>query len=168
MIMKDKIIGAIAVIALVMATIGLVGGNQSASFGGITNYDALSLTEGLLVNGSSTLTTQLKVGASGTTHTKFLSGTCNVYTSDLPFIATSTSAFACLSATGVASGDKVFVALPNINADTSQGLAGGFSVVATYATTANAFGFDLHNNFGASTSSFPLATTSVQYWIIDN
>lgn len=168
MITENKIIGAIAVLALVLSVVGLVGGNQSASFGGITNYDALSLTEGLLVNGSTTLTTQLKVGASGTTNTKFLTGTCNVYTSNLPFLATSTSAFACLSATGVASGDKVFVALPNVNADVNQGLAGGFTVVGTYATTADAFGFDLFNNFGAATSSFPLATTSVQYWIIDS
>lgn len=52
--MKDYIIGGIAVIALVLSFVGLVGGdNQSApsTFGGTTNYDALSLSGALTVLG---------------------------------------------------------------------------------------------------------------------
>lgn len=52
--MKDYIIGGIAVIALVLSFVGLVGGdNQSApkKLAGTTNYDALSLSGALTALG---------------------------------------------------------------------------------------------------------------------
>lgn len=49
---------------LVVIAVALVGGNQSARFGGITNYDALELSQGLLVSGSTTQVSTLLVTGS--------------------------------------------------------------------------------------------------------
>lgn len=47
--MKQNIFGGIAVIALVLSIVGLVGGNQPVSkLGGTTNYDAITLDNGNL------------------------------------------------------------------------------------------------------------------------
>lgn len=79
--MINKIIGGIAVIALILSIVGLVGNKQpvQSSFGGTTNYDALTLDNGdlTITNGnfinstagktmtlttSNTATSTLKVG----------------------------------------------------------------------------------------------------------
>lgn len=49
----NKIIGVVAGLALLLSIIGLVGGNQSVQTGGTTNYDDLSLSGDLTVNGGS-------------------------------------------------------------------------------------------------------------------
>jgi hypothetical protein len=50
MFTKQNIIGAIAVLALIVAGIGLVGGN-SAKLGGTTNFDTLDVSDGYKVDG---------------------------------------------------------------------------------------------------------------------
>lgn len=107
----------------------------------------------------------LKLGDSGTKHTKFLSGTCDAATTELPLEATSTDSFTC-SATGVRSGDKVFVSLPY---STGYDVVGGLVHNGDATVTAsNVISFHILNQSGTATSSFALATTSVQWWAIDN
>lgn len=48
------VIGVVAILALVISIGNSVGGNQSVSLGGITNYDSLTLGEDLIVGGTST------------------------------------------------------------------------------------------------------------------
>lgn len=146
--MTNKIIGAIAALALVLSVIGLVGGNQSASFGGST--DELWQAKG-----------GIKVGTSGTSVNQELVGTCNAATTELPLEATSTDSFTC-SVSGAASGDTVQVFLPS----DSGTFLGGFAVTYAVAST-NTITFGIANLTGSATSSFSLATTSVQYRVTD-
>lgn len=59
MLKKDYIIGAVAILAIVLAVVALVGGKQSVSLpsvGGTTNYDSLTLGENLIVGGTMSIT----------------------------------------------------------------------------------------------------------------
>lgn len=117
------------------------------------------------------LTGLLQLGTNGTAHSKFISGTCNAaQVSAGSHAATSSKEFTC-SVTGVASGDKVFVSLPpgaGAYAAGGGSTSGGFLVNGSYATAANVIGFSILNNNGVATTSYAQATTSVQYWVIDN
>lgn len=103
----------------------------------------------------------ITIGASGTALTQVLKGTCNAATTALPLAATTTITFTC-SATGVASGDNVSIVLPHLTG--VRGPAGfGSLVVSGVVASTNTISFGITNLTGVSTSSFPLATTSVQY-----
>lgn len=117
------------------------------------------------------LTGLLQLGTNGTAHSKFISGTCNATQSTVGSHAATSSKELFCAVTGVTSGDKVFVSLPpGAGAYSSAGgsLLGGFTVNAAYATTTGVIGFSVLNSVGAATSSYAQATTSVQYWVIDN
>jgi hypothetical protein len=94
---------------------------------------------------------------------EILTGTCNLTgtVAGVQLLATSTGQFFC-TVTGVAANDKVFVSLTNGHAS----VWGGFVVVDAFATTTNRIGVTLLNDTGVATSSYILATTSVQYWIV--
>lgn len=101
-----------------------------------------------------------KVDQSPTNVALFRTGTCNAAMATT--LAATSSAAATCTVTGVASGDIVSVALPQAGA--SAAAFGGFLVSGTKATT-DTITFSIFNGTGAATSSFPLATTSVQYQV---
>ena len=134
---------------------------KAASFG-----STLNVTGATSFAGAMTLTSTFKVGTNGSTITELKSTTCNIATYELPLDATSTDAFYC-AITGLASGDQVFVTLPSDNASAT----GGFQVsYAKASTTPDGAGVEIGimNSSGAATSTFPLATTSVQVLYVDN
>lgn len=88
-------------------------------------------------------------------------GTCNL-SSTASFGATSTLSHTC-TATGVASGDRVFVTLPSA---ASAGTFGGFAVSGATAGSGS-ITVVLQNLTGAATSSYAQATTSVMYWAVN-
>lgn len=95
-------------------------------------------------------------------------GTCNARTSSVSFAASTTQQFIC-PAVGVRSGDKVFATLPIGAGANSRGAGstfGGFGLVSAYATTTDVVGFTIANNTGAATSSYPQATSSINFLVI--
>lgn len=87
-------------------------------------------------------------------------GTCNAAMA-ASLAATSSGAATC-TVTGALTGDIVNVQLPQAGAIASG--YGGFIVSGTKATT-DTITFNVFNQTGAATGSFPLATTSVQYQV---
>lgn len=87
-------------------------------------------------------------------------GTCNAAMTTT--LAATSSAAATCTVTGALAGDNVSVALPQAGSVAS--VWGGFIVSGTKATT-DSITFNIFNGTGAATSSFALATTSVQYWV---
>lgn len=77
-----------------------------------------------------------------------------------PFLATSTSLFYC-SDPYVTAGDAIDVRLPAPASVNGSFIATG----SIFSTTTGKFAFAVMNFTGASTSSFPLATTSISYSI---
>jgi len=102
------------------------------------------------------------VGENGTAINEMRSTTCNLATTQLPLEATSTDDFTC-SISGVDSGDQVFVSLPSNNG----AVFGGFLVDSAVAGPGT-ITVGVTNLTGASTSTFPAATTSVQVLYFDN
>ena len=143
---------------------------QVASVGAPTNADALE-AESLAIGNNCD---NAELTCAGTTVTKMLTGTCNATGASAGIAATSTSIYFC-SVTGVTSGDKVFVSLPEgANVDASkaggeEGFAEGglLSIGAAFATTTNIIGFEIIN-LGPATTTFRNATTSIQYWVLDS
>ena len=111
---------------------------------------------------------KLTLGVNGTAVTQAQYGTCNLSTGTASFSATTTVQFYC-AVTGVAANDLVIADLPVGAGKNDNGAGspqGGFSVVAAYATTSNMIGVTLLNLTGAATTSYPQATTSVEYRIV--
>lgn len=173
---KNIVIAGLAALALLFA--GLYYFKSSPQlFGGITvtgplHYQAESFLQGV---GFGTRNQsqfdnagKLTVGASGTAKTQELFGTCNpTQYSPGSFAATTTSQFFC-AVTGVNSGDKVFISLPigaGANTNGSASVYMGFAAWG-YATSSNQIGITYANWTGAATTTFPQATTSVQYHVI--
>jgi len=61
----------------------------------------------------------------------------------------------------------VFVSMPRASLIGNQAVRVGFWAIATEATSTDLIGVTIFNGSGAATTSFPLATTSVQYLIFD-
>lgn len=168
---STKFIIAITLVVIVGGGVFWLVGNQSEdgsfNLGGVTNYDAvetavLAVGSGCDNEGSTCV---------GTTHTKFLSGTCNASQKVAGSHAATTSMQFYCAVSNVTSGDKVFVTLPvgaGLNNDGAGSLAGGFELASAYATSTGFIGFTVLNMTGAATSSYPQATTSVAYWVVDN
>lgn len=101
---------------------------------------------------------------------ELIKGTCNITPAGSATIAaTSTAQFYC-SVIGARAGDVVMADLP-IGAGANPGTGGnslgaGLQVVTAYATTSDVVGFTIANLTGAATSSYPQATTSVEYLIL--
>lgn len=151
------VIGVVAVLALVISIGNSVGGNQSVSLGGTTNYDTVSATSLQVGSGCgdsySTCT--------GTAITQILKGTCSLV-SNTSIAATSTGTGTC-AISGLVAGDKVFVSL----ATTTTKLAAQWAIIGTVAGTDSAT-VRLLNQTG--TAAVPSATngfgSSTQYWVV--
>lgn len=162
---KDKILGAGVVVAIVLAITGLFFPKV------ISNLAAPSLVES-----KTTVLTQLGVtdglivGTSGSGISQLISGTCNLISYTPTLSATSSLVYGC-AATGVQSTDRVFVTAPKSNTGVGAvGLTIGGIVIrgASASTTSGFIEVELANFTGAATSSFPNATTSIQYWAVRN
>jgi hypothetical protein len=136
------VIGVVAILALVISIGNAVGGNQSVSLGGTTNYDTLGLTG-------------LKVGSgcndsygscTGTSIAQLNAGTCYILPYATTIAATSSAQVDCQGTaaigttnttlasalTGVAFGDKVQVTLSTTTAgSTVNGLVLGGATAST-------------------------------------
>lgn len=149
----QKLINALLGLGVVVAVVLALGaGNGAGRLGGsgFAEHYPIHFVKGLRVGESESYPTVSKV----------LTGACNPTISTLPLGATSTEDFTC-SVTGVASGDRVFVTLPG------SGAGFGSFVVDRATSSTNTITFGVTNLTGAATSSFPIATTSVQYVVID-
>jgi hypothetical protein len=174
--LKKYSLWIVAVVALVIAVVSFIPSTRTAIVVGaigvnpVENYiPIIKYNEGyyselpITTTGTSTSATTTSSGfqvGTGTIVSKFLTGTCNAI-SYAALSATSTLLHDC-AVTGVSSGDKVFVTLPNTKTSTF----GGFSVSnAGASSTANYISFHILNLTGAATSSYVGATTSVQYLV---
>lgn len=173
---SQKVVSAVVGLWLVALTVfSFVGGSHA--FGTIQGavYDALPHWFGnALYVGTSQQTSVdssgcVTVGSSGSKACQAQFGTCNLTQSIAgSFAATTTQQFYC-SVTGVSAGDLVIADLPvgaGVNSSGAGSLSGGFGVTAAYATTSNFIGVTLANFTGAATSSFPQATTTVEYRVL--
>jgi hypothetical protein len=160
------IVAVIAIIALFIAV-----GSRSTSpiptseqdFGGMSNVDGLTITPTESTDG-------LKVGpaSSATLNTKIISGTCTL-TSYAAISATSTQLHNCAITGVVTSGDRILVELPGGTALQGPGGFGSLVVAgATASSTAGNISVGILNLTGAATTSYPLASTSVPYFIFRN
>lgn len=157
--MNDTIKMVAALVVGVALGAVLAGMNvKSQPAGGVTIEDEDFQGKVLLDD----LNSKFKLGTNGTELTKFITGTCNAATTEGALEASSTDDYTC-TVTGAASGDKVFVSLPQ----NGTVITGGFIVDHVVAST-NTITFGITNLTGAATTSFAQATTSVQYWVIDN
>lgn len=164
----EYFVAAFVALAVTIGTGWLVGGNQSALVGGVTNYDSMGLSA--LKVGTGCNSSFGYAGCAGTEVTKLLNGTCNASQSTAASHAATTSKEFICAVADVTAGDRVFVSLPAGAGDYSSGsesLAGGFILNAAYATTSGYIGFSIYNGTGAATSSYAQATTSVQYLVLD-
>lgn len=91
MFSKQNIIAGVAILALLLAGLGLVGGQSGLSLGGVTNYDEVDATA-------------IKIGTSGNRVGQVLSSTCSLIGADVSQGATTTKAYDC-AITGIVSGD---------------------------------------------------------------
>src|SRR3989344_3917307 len=103
--------GTLSVTGLSTLTTGYVSQASSTVVGAFTVTGAAALGSTLDVTGATTLAsttaTGLKVGQTGTRHTGMVSGSCTI--ASVSINASSTGMVSCSSATGVVSGDTVFV-----------------------------------------------------------
>lgn len=150
--------GATGVLANIFAATSTTA---TSTFSGGVTISSLGVT--------GTASSSALIVGSGTSIARILAGTCNpeITAGRLP-LATSSQPFQC-TVTGAVSGDKVFVSLPSDGGT----LAGTFPILLTAAkasSTADYIEIYLaHPTDGvsaAATSSFALATTSVQYMIV--
>jgi hypothetical protein len=148
------------VVAIVIAIISLFHEVSAPSAGGITT--GTGFTHGISVGNPTTL------GVVPTNFKKILAGTCNLSQSVAgSHAATTTKEYFC-AVPGVSANDLVLVDLPagaGLNPNGASSLAGGFVAIAAYATTSNVIAVQLDNFTGVATSSFPQATTSVEYYV---
>ena len=157
-------------IAVVLVLV-LVGGNQSDPNIGATGT---RFPNGLAVGSGASVDTTgaFSVGNDGSQIAEIISGTCNLSGPTAGLSASSTGIYQC-AVTGASASDKVIVSLPG---GANLGVAGkndlAFSTTgnnllvagAAFASTSGAIGVEIHN-FGAATTSFKQATTSVTYWL---
>ncbi len=160
---NSKTNGIVAGLALVVAVVGLVLSftNGGGLAGSVLEHRQTDFVNGLRVAGDLVFdgtsgNPAFTLGDSGSSQTKVIEGTCNAATSLLPLEATSTDSFTC-TVTGTAAGDQCDVTLPNYD------LAFGSLFVSGCTATTDTITFGIMNETGAATTSFPLATTSVQY-----
>ena len=103
--------GTLSVTGLSTLTAGYVSQASSTVVGAFTATGAASLGSTLDVTGATTLAsttaTSFKAGQTGTRHTGLVSGYCTI--ANVSVTASSTGMVSCSSATGVISGDRVFV-----------------------------------------------------------
>ena len=152
-------------VGVLIAVIIAIGGYFFPQVQSIVGSDGRGtrFPNGISVNSTvSPASNGLRIGANGSEIVEMKSTTCNAATTELPLEATSTDAFTC-SVTGVAAGDQVHVTLPS----DSGSVFGGFNISYAVAST-DTVTFGVQNNTGVATTSFPLATTSVQVLYFDN
>lgn len=170
---KNIAIGVLAALALLFgylyftASSGTVAGAAS----GPAHYQTESFLQGLRGGQRDQFavdnTGKVTIGASGTAQTNFLFGTCNpTQTTAGSQAATTTSEFVC-TVPGVLAGDKIVGDMPVGAANNPNGPKspqGGFVLVSAYATTTGVIGFQIANLTGAASSSFPQATTTIEFF----
>lgn len=140
----------IGLVAMLIAILGCYLPVQNAILGGVTNYDEVDATA-------------IKAGGTnGTRLGPIISTTCNLIQSAAgSHAATTTKEYLC-AITGVSASDYVSAVLPQGAYAASYG---GFGIAGAYATTTGFVGVQVINLTGTATSSFPLATTSVQVYV---
>ena len=137
-------------------------------FGAAGNLLAENYIPYIMYNGGFNTEKGVKIGANGGDINELKSTTCTLSTTQLPLEATSTDVFYC-AIDGVASGDQVFVSLPSDNG--AEGVSNFSGFMLGYAKASSTAGYievGISNFSGVATSTFPLATTSVQVLYIDN
>ena len=152
--LKTIITSAVTAIIIAVLAISFGGPKTAPELGSFIETVPIQFGAGFKLGGSGVVPV-------GNIIKKEIVGICNAATTELPLEATSTDDFTC-TVTGARSGDNVQVFLPS----SSGSVYGGFTISHTVAST-NTITFGIVNLTGAATSSFPLASTSVQYRVTD-
>lgn len=150
--------GTLGVTGLSTLTAGFVSQASSTVVGAFTTTGAAALGSTLDVTGATTLAsttaTALKVGQTGTRHTGIVSGSCTI--ASISVNASSTGMASCASATGVVSGDTVFVQALNTIPD-------NFLVQAASTTADAVIQIDLANIPTTTADSGPDTTGAISF-----
>ena len=132
--------GTLSVTGLSTLTAGYVSQASSTVVGAFTATGAAALGSTLDVTGATTLAsttaTSFKAGQTGTQHTGLVSGYCTI--ANVSVTASSTGMVSCSSATGVASGDRVFV-------QATSSLPDNFVIQAASTTATDVIQVDILN-----------------------
>jgi len=119
------LVGAVTTISTNITTAGTFNADDAATFG---STGATTL--------ASTTATGFKVGQTGTQHTGLVSGYCTI--ANVSVTASSTGMVSCSSATGIASGDRVFV-------QATSSLPDNFVIQAASTTATDVIQVDILN-----------------------
>lgn len=151
--LKDILIWAIAVLALVLSIVGLVGEKQSAStiLGGVTNYDTVSAT-GLKVGVGCA---DGNTSCAGSSITSIIKGTCDLVGGT---IAATTTGYADCAVTGVLPGDLVFASF----ATTTPAA----SIIAARASSTSGFITLKVLNLSGLSNHITAFGTSTEYYVV--
>ena len=123
------LVGAVTTISTNITTAGTFNADDAATFGStVTVTGATTL--------ASTTATGFKVGQTGTQHTGLVSGYCTI--ANVSVTASSTGMVSCSSATGIASGDRVFV-------QATSSLPDNFVIQAASTTATDVIQVDILN-----------------------
>ena len=155
---KNIVYGAIAItfIVAVLALVVGIGGTAKHNVGAITtNLASLGLADLSVGSGCDSSYSS----CTGSDLTKMLTGTCNLFGTSDALVAYTPKVASCL-ATGVRSGDKIFVSL----ASTTN--AGMVSVLATAASSSNDYIAVVLDSATTTVTSITAVGTSTQYWVI--
>jgi len=165
------LVGAATTISTSITTAGgyTQSGTSANTFTGATTLSAagtaLDVTNNATIGGTlgvtgvTTATGGVKVGSSGTTMTQIVSGVCN--TDNVNITASSTGMVSCSGATGVASGDRVFVTA-------TSSIPNNFVIQAASSTAATVIQVDILNIPTTTADSGPDDTgvQSLYFWAV--
>jgi hypothetical protein len=152
--MNIKIKLGVLCIVILLFVFGLsVGISKDPILAGMSNFDGITITPAESGDG-------LKVGSTGTSVTKMITGTCNLsgYAGNDTIAADAIATTSCAVTGVLTSGDKVFVSLPAtansvvVQAAVASSTAGNITVVLLNATS--------------SANQVTRVGSSTQYWIV--
>lgn len=151
------ILGGLALIMAVLALLTALSEKPSSVnevLAGMSNLDGLTITPAETGDG-------LKIGSSGSTVTKLISGTCSIIAQSYTMAASTSLPVDC-AVTGAVSGDAVFARFA-----TSSPTGEGWLVAQSSASTTSGFiTMRIVNNTGASAVIPASIASTTQYLII--
>ena len=151
------VIGIVAFVALVIGSVALVGGNQSAATSAPTVGAGTRFPNGIAVGSGASVTTgtALTIGSNGDALSSHEFNTCTPVFSSADLAATTTAIGICTDSS-FATSDKVQVMQKFTGAVTGFPTSGGngmFPSLTVIATTTGQFGIQVINFTGAATTS---------------
>lgn len=177
---NTKVIGGIAVLAVILSIFGLVGGNQpeqaSLNLSGLTNYDEIGTTDGYEVDNSQVIdgsgnwvgTGTVKFGSNGTTLTAIKTGSCTIWAPATTIAASTTQQIVCQSATDGSIGSITGVTADSIcqiiNASSTNTTSNSIVVAGSSASSTAGTIVGRLSNLTGGTFTWTAAASSSAQW----